>query len=489
MPDTLNMRRRTHCPSTSSKMEWSPLPAARERQFLKSRHERRSPLPVRFARVFDQRDRPRSDSGGVSGSGNEFERGERFPGQAIDGQDSLGTGGKFKEQRQPTVIRSDGHHPGTRRQGDSAVSVVSGRRGVADPVENTGNEDARRYDDENTEPDDDGFDHGLGAFHSGSRQEFWGYGGVTMGIREHTVTAEEAGNRIDRVLARVFADLSRTRIKALIQKGCLTSGGRTVTETSLGVKPGDRLVLEVPRPAEPALVGEDIPLVIVHEDEHLLVVDKPAGLVVHPGAGHASGTLVNALLSHCGNSLSGIGGEARPGIVHRLDKDTSGLMVVAKTDDAHVRLSAALSARRVTRGYAALVRGRMLPPAGKITGAIGRDPRHRKRMAVVQAGGKPALTHYETQRNWGHSATLLRCSLATGRTHQIRVHVASKGHPVLGDTLYGETSGRMARQALHAASLGFHHPATDDYHEYSSGLPEDIRTLITHLDNTLETRQ
>ena len=361
--------------------------------------------------------------------------------------------------------------------------MVTGRRGVADAIENTGNKNTGEHDNEDAKPDDDGFDHCLGAFHSGSRQGFRVYGGATMGIREHTVVAEEAGNRVDRVLARVFADLSRTRIKALIQKGCLTSGGRTVTETSLGVKPGDHLVLAVPRPADSVLVPEDIPLVVVHEDEHLLVIDKPAGLVVHPGAGHASGTLVHALLSHCGDSLSGIGGEARPGIVHRLDKDTSGLMIVAKTDDAHIRLSAALSARRITREYLALVRGRIMPPAGEIIGAIGRDRRHRKRMAVVQAGGKPALTRYETQRQWGPSATLLRCSLATGRTHQIRVHMASKGHPVLGDTLYGGTSGHMARQALHAASLGFHHPATNDYHEYRSELPADIGTFIAYLDN------
>ncbi len=303
------------------------------------------------------------------------------------------------------------------------------------------------------------------------------------GILEHTVTAEEAGNRIDRVLADAFPDLSRTRIKTLIQRGCLTSGGRTVAETSLGVKPGDRLVLAVPPPADSALVPEDIPLVIVHEDEHLLVIDKPAGLVVHPGAGHASGTLVHALLSHCGDSLSGIGGQARPGIVHRLDKDTSGLMIVAKTDEAHVRLSAALSARRIAREYLAIVRGRMVPPAGDITGAIGRDPRHRKRMAVVRTGGKPALTRYRTQQSWGQSATLLQCSLATGRTHQIRVHMSSKGHPVLGDSLYGGASGRMARQALHAASLGFNHPVTDDYLEYRSGPPPDIRSLIAYLNN------
>ncbi len=302
------------------------------------------------------------------------------------------------------------------------------------------------------------------------------------GTCEHTVTAEEAGNRIDRVLAHVFADLSRTRIKALIQKGCLTSGGRTVTETSLAVKPGDRLVLAVPPPADPALAGESIPLTIVHEDAHLLVIDKPAGLVVHPGAGHASGTLVHALLSHCGDSLSGIGGEARPGIVHRLDKDTSGLMIVAKTDEAHVRLAAALSARRIVREYLALVRGRMAPPAGDITGAIGRDPRHRKRMAVVATGGKPSLTRYSTQRTWGHSATLLLCSLATGRTHQIRVHMSWKGHPVMGDPLYGGASRLMARQALHAARLGFHHPVTGDYHDYRCEFPPDIRAFVAELD-------
>ncbi len=360
--------------------------------------------------------------------------------------------------------------------------MVTDRRGVAAPVEDTGDKDAREHDDEDAKPDDNGFDHGQEAFHSGSRQGFSDYGGVTMEIREHTVTTEEAGDRIDRVLAQAFANLSRTRIKALIQKGCLTSGGRTVTETSLGVKPEDLLVLRVPPPAEPALAAEDIPLVIIHEDDHLLVIDKPAGLVVHPGAGHASGTLVHALLSHCGDSLSGIGGEARPGIVHRLDKDTSGLMVVAKTDDAHIRLSAELSARRIAREYLALVRGRMLPPAGEITGAIGRDARHRKRMAVRE-GGKPALTRYRTHRNWGRSATLLRCSLATGRTHQIRVHTASKGHPVLGDTLYGGRSARMARQALHAATLGFHHPATGDYLEYRSELPPDILAFIDCLDS------
>ena len=302
------------------------------------------------------------------------------------------------------------------------------------------------------------------------------------GTLEHTVTAEEAGRRIDRVLAQAVADLSRTRIKSLIEKGCLTRGGRTVTETSLAVKPGDHLILAVPPPAESSLAPENVPLIIVHEDEHLLVIDKPAGLVVHPGAGHTSGTLVNALLHHCRGSLSGVGGQARPGIVHRLDKDTSGLMIVAKTDETHVRLAAALSARRITREYLAIVRGRMAPAAGEISGAIGRDARHRKRMAVVPTGGKVALTRYRTQRNWGHSTTLLVCSLATGRTHQIRVHMSWKGHPVLGDVLYGGASRLITRQALHASRLGFHHPVTGDYHEHCCALPADIRSLVAELD-------
>ena len=315
-----------------------------------------------------------------------------------------------------------------------------------------------------------------------------------MDVFEHTVAEEEAGQRLDRVLADAVPDLSRTRIKALIETGWLRVEQRTVTETSRRVKPAEHLVLKVPGPRPSTLRAQSIPLTIVHEDEHLLVIDKPAGLVVHPAAGHADGTLVNALLAHCGESLSGIGGEARPGIVHRLDKDTSGLMMVAKTDDAHVRLSAALSARSITREYLAVVRDRVNPPSGEITGAIGRDPRHRKRMAVVASGGKPALTRYETRQNWGLAATLVACSLATGRTHQIRVHMASIGHPVLGDALYGGRTGRLrdvfreaaatlGRQALHATTLAFHHPATNMFHEFRSELPADIRTLVRTLDD------
>ena len=315
-----------------------------------------------------------------------------------------------------------------------------------------------------------------------------------MDVFEHTVAKDETGRRLDRVLADALPDLSRTRIKALIETGWLSVEQQTVTETSRRVKPAEHLVLKVPGPRPSTLRAQSIPLTIVHEDEHLLVIDKPSGLVVHPAAGHADGTLVNALLAHCGASLSGIGGEVRPGIVHRLDKDTSGLMMVAKTDDAHVKLSAALSARRIARGYLAIVRDRVTPPSGEITGAIGRDPRNRKRMAVVAPGGKPALTRYETRRNWGIAATLVACSLATGRTHQIRVHMASIGHPVLGDALYGGRTGRLrdvyreavatlGRQALHAVTLAFHHPATNMFHEFRSELPADILTLVQTLDD------
>ena len=258
------------------------------------------------------------------------------------------------------------------------------------------------------------------------------------------------------------------------------------------------MTLHIPPPAPARLEGQAIPLAIVHEDEHLLVVDKPAGLVVHPAPGHAEGTLVNALIAHCGDNLSGVGGERRPGIVHRLDKDTTGLMVVAKNDGAHMRLAAALAAREVRRDYLALVRGRPAPPSGEVTGAIGRNPANRKKMAVTGAG-KPALTRYRTGHVWNDAAALLACSLATGRTHQIRVHMASIGHAVLGDPLYGggrglrpgqmpEPAGSavagLRRQALHAARLEFHHPATNVRHVFESAMPEDMQTLIRALDRT-----
>jgi len=294
---------------------------------------------------------------------------------------------------------------------------------------------------------------------------------------EHLVAPDEAGERLDRVLARNHQELSRARIQSLIEGGRLIAGGATITDANYRVKPGERLTLKIPpaRPARPE--PQDIPLRIAYEDDHLLVVDKPAGLVVHPAAGNPDGTLVNALIAHCGESLSGIGGERRPGIVHRLDKDTSGLMVVAKTDGAHIGLSNALSARTLTREYNALLWGVPDPRDGEIEGDIGRSRRNRKKMDVLREGGKAALTRYRVERAYGRVASLVACRLATGRTHQIRVHMTHIGHPVVGDPLYGgrhqaltetlpvELQEKLAgfrRQALHARRIAFHHPATNE---------------------------
>ena len=313
-------------------------------------------------------------------------------------------------------------------------------------------------------------------------------------ILEHVVSAAEAGRRLDRVLAAAHPQLSRNAIQAAIAAGRLAAGGRTVTEAAWRVKPGQRLLLELapPRPARP--LPQAMALEIAYEDRHLLVVAKPPGLVVHPGAGNPDGTLVNALLAHCGSGLSGIGGERRPGIVHRLDKDTGGLMAVARDDGTHIRLAAAIAARQVERGYRALVWGLPQPAAGSIAAAIGRNRRQRKKMAVLSQGGKPALTHYRVERSWAGVVSLLACRLATGRTHQIRVHLAHIGHAVLGDPLYGRQGGRslaeparralagMRRQALHADRLGFHHPATKRWLQFESPLPADMAALVAALD-------
>ena len=308
--------------------------------------------------------------------------------------------------------------------------------------------------------------------------------------------AAGAAGRLDKVLAEALAasrpELSRSRLKALIEAGLVQCDGRTIDDPSMAVKPGQRFAISVPpvRPAVPA--PQDIALAIVYEDELLLVIDKPAGMVVHPAAGNPDGTLVNALLAHCGTELSGIGGVARPGIVHRLDKDTSGLMVVAKTDRAHRALAAQFADRSLSREYAALVHGVPPAPSGEIAGAIGRDPHHRKRMAVVAAGGKPALTRYRTERAYGPYASLLDCRLATGRTHQIRVHLASIGHPVVGDRLYTRRRPGtiqalpplhgFPRQALHAQRLRLIHPATLEEMAFTSAVPKDFGALLRWLE-------
>jgi 23S rRNA pseudouridine1911/1915/1917 synthase len=323
----------------------------------------------------------------------------------------------------------------------------------------------------------------------------------------HTITAtpEDEGDRADRFLARRIGTLSRNRVKALVEAGRLAANGAPLRDPSHPVRAGSLYTLEEPPPAPARPEAQAMALPILHEDRDVIVLDKPAGLVVHPAPGNWEGTLVNALLAHAGEELEGIGGEARPGIVHRLDKDTSGLMVVAKTPLAQERLSDAFAARDVGREYLALCWGLPSPPAGEIAGAIGRHATDRKRMAVVgplgQAGGarsgKPALTRYETARAWGTACALLRCRLATGRTHQIRVHLAHIGQPLVGDPVYLRRAPAEARdlpapargllldfprQALHAALLIFTHPRTGKELRFRSDPPPDFAALLAALD-------
>ena len=306
---------------------------------------------------------------------------------------------------------------------------------------------------------------------------------------ELTIADNAAGERLDRALADALPELSRERLKALIVGGQVTAaqGGRP--SPSQRVAAGERFVVEVPPAAPAAAEAQAIPLDIVFEDGDLIVVDKPAGLVVHPAAGNLDGTLVNALLHHCAGQLSGIGGVARPGIVHRIDKDTSGLLVVAKTDVAHEALARQFAAHSIGRRYAAVVVGRPLPAAGRIEAAIGRSTRDRKKMDIVADGrGKRAVTHYQTLRPL-EGAALVECRLETGRTHQVRVHMASIGHPLVGDPVYGRRGAlktRLAalnfrRQALHARHLAFVHPRTRETLAFESPLPDDMTALIAAL--------
>ncbi|NNG02821.1 MAG: RluA family pseudouridine synthase [Inquilinus sp.] len=313
----------------------------------------------------------------------------------------------------------------------------------------------------------------------------------------HRVAAglAQSGERLDRLLAAALPEVSRSRVQALIAAGHVSSGGRTIGDASARVKPGQTFDIIIPEPAPAEPLAQAIDLAIVYEDDDLLVVDKPAGLVVHPAPGNPDKTLVNALLAHCAGRLSGIGGVQRPGIVHRLDKDTSGLMVVAKTDIAHAGLSAQFADRTLSRTYLAVVDGVPAKAAGEIDAPIGRSPRNRKKMAVVRRGGKPALTRYRVVRRLGgerrSAASLVECTLATGRTHQIRVHLASIGHPVIGDPLYrgrradlpeDHPSRRFPRQALHAAALRFVHPRDGEPRRFASDLPADMTVLIEELE-------
>ncbi len=301
----------------------------------------------------------------------------------------------------------------------------------------------------------------------------------------------ETATRLDKALAEV-TDLSRERIKGLIAGERVEIDGRTATSASAKVQVDSSFLIHIPPPSDPQAYPQDIPITVVFEDRHLMVVDKPAGMVVHPAAGNPDGTLVNALLHHCGGSLSGIGGVARPGIVHRIDKDTSGLLVVAKSDAAHEGLSRQFADHSMERAYLALCGGHPNPSVGTVDERIGRSDANRKKMAVLpknSSRGKTAVTHYHTLKRLDHSA-LLECRLETGRTHQVRVHLASIGHALLGDPVYGRTPAPLKpvlkslnfnRQALHAAILGFEHPVTGNLCRFESEIPPEMSELIDQL--------
>ena len=311
-----------------------------------------------------------------------------------------------------------------------------------------------------------------------------------VSIIEARISDEAKGWRLDRALADAVPTMSRERLKALISSGAVSDpAGNLVRDPSRKIDGGLLFSIVVPDPAPAHNEAQDIALNVVFEDEHLIVIDKQAGLVVHPAAGNFDGTLVNALLHHCGGSLSGIGGVARPGIVHRIDKDTSGLMVAAKTDRTHVGLAKQFADHSIDRRYKAIVTGRPMPLEGSVDAPLARSPQNRKKIAIV-AGGKRAVTHYRTLTRLNEAA-LVECRLETGRTHQVRVHMASLGHPLIGDPVYGrtkqvhkpilETIG-FHRQALHAARLGFIHPVKSIALAFDSEMPADMQELFSKLD-------
>lgn len=306
------------------------------------------------------------------------------------------------------------------------------------------------------------------------------------------VPDDATGARLDKWLADTIPELSRSRLKALIESGAVSIATTAIRDPARRIRAGERVQITIPDAVAAIPEAQAMDLVVVYEDQHLIVVDKPAGLVVHPAPGNADKTLVNALLAHCGPSLAGIGGVKRPGIVHRIDKDTSGLLVVAKTQETHTGLTAQFAAHAVERRYDAIVWGRPKPTRDTIIGAIGRSTSNRKKMAIVTRGGKYAETTYATVQAFADLAAHIQCRLKTGRTHQIRVHLSSRGHPLIGDPVYGRGRARSARgtpdeartfprQALHAATLGFTHPITAQSLSFESDLPADMRALIAAL--------
>ncbi len=313
---------------------------------------------------------------------------------------------------------------------------------------------------------------------------------------------EQAGWRLDRFLAAALSDISRSRIQQLLAAGAVTQARQPVREASRRVKPGEAYTVSVPPPAPAAPQGQDIPLDVVYEDKDLIVIEKPAGLVVHPAAGNPDGTLVNALIAHCGASLQGVGGEARPGIVHRLDKDTSGLLVAAKNERAMTSLAKQFANHTIERAYHAVVWGAPRAAEGKVESQIGRNPFDRKRMTVLRGGGKEARTRYRVVERFGSAerpfASLIECRLETGRTHQIRVHLTHLGHPLIGDPSYGKArqpprpktpeeeaafkaAAEFPHQALHAYILGFQHPSLHKTLRFESKWPADFAALVAAL--------
>ena len=309
----------------------------------------------------------------------------------------------------------------------------------------------------------------------------------------YKITEENVGARLDSFVAAV-SDLSRSAAQKLIESGDITVSGATVSK-KYAVKLGDVIEIIKPEPETCEALPEDIPLDIIYEDKDILVINKPSGMVVHPAPGNYTGTLVNALLYHCKDSLSGIGGVMRPGIVHRIDKDTSGLLVVAKNDEAHVKLSRELEAHGIVREYHALVRGGFSEESGTVDAPIGRHPVDRKKMAVIPEGkgsSKPAVTHYYVNKSYGE-ITYLRLVLETGRTHQIRVHMSYKGHALLGDEVYAKTKTRFEKlhaplfdgQALHAKRLTLTHPRTNERMTFECELPDNFKKMLELLEREI----
>lgn len=302
-----------------------------------------------------------------------------------------------------------------------------------------------------------------------------------MESRSFIVSAEQAGMRLDKYLSEQIPEMTRSFLQKIVKDQAVTVNG-TVQKANWKLRENEKVCITIPDPQETQILPEDIPLDILYEDEDLLIVNKPKGMVVHPAAGHYTNTLVNAIMYHCKDSLSGINGEIRPGIVHRIDMDTTGSLIVCKNDTAHVKIAEQIKAHTVTRRYRGIVNGIVKEDTGRIEGDIGRHPVDRKKMAVHVKNGKPAVTHFKVLERF-RQQTYIEFELETGRTHQIRVHMASIGHPLMGDPLYGngKNPNKLQGQVLHAMTIGFIHPRTEEYMEFTAPLPEYFEQLLTKL--------